>query len=146
MCIQYAILTAKAAIYFCEYQESYCFWLYVTLIYYTEKINGIVRTLMDFFVWIVCLLILFMVVILIWLSSTHFKPNFQRKWSQHNFFKSNFQCDISENWLLFLVLLETSVICNTVGGVSHAYRCMRPTFFLQKYLTSCPVSYYLAFL
>lgn len=31
LCV-FAILTAKAAIYFCEYQESYCFWLYVTLI------------------------------------------------------------------------------------------------------------------
>ena len=120
---------AKAAIYFCEYQESYCFWLYVTLIYYTEKIYGSVRTWMS-------VLRFFMVVI--WLSSTHLKPNFQRKRSQHIFFKSNFQCDISENWLLFLVLLDTSVICNTVGVVITCLLLYETYFFLPQVFNQLP--------
>lgn len=78
----------------------------------------------------------FMVVI--WLSSTHLKPNFQRKWSQHIFFKSNFQCDISENWLLFLVLLDTSVICNTVGVVITCLSLYEIYFLLAKVFNQLP--------
>ena len=78
----------------------------------------------------------FMVVI--WLSSTHLKPNFQRKRSQHILFKSNFQCDISENWFLFLVLLDTSVICNTVGVIITCLSLYESYFLLAKVFNQLP--------
>lgn len=98
-------------------------------LWYCQNMNG--------FLCLNCLSCDFFMVV-IWLSSTHLKPNFQRKQSQNIFFKSNFQCDISENWLLFLVLLDTSVICNNVGVVTTCLSLYETYFLLAKVFNQLP--------